>query len=367
MAAFVDWDVAKNFGRLTSGESGVWRPDLKAAGYFGIKQFWQDMNFLDEGQWHQGDAGDNVLESLVYTTYLDTPFFGNVLDGNDGDDRLVGYAGNDALRGGKGADILEGQNGDDVLKGGPGQDRAIFQSVTWFSSKWNDAVTELITTKHKANRPVTVDLAKSGPQDTGYGLDTLISIEHVTSGSRNDKLMGNAGANSLVSGGGNDRIWGRDGDDRLNGGKNNDKIFGGNGDDQLVGGSGKDILRGDGGKDRMSGGAGADLFVFTKISDSAATKAGADLITDFRQGLDRIDLQAIDASKQLSGNNAFTFDGTKPFGTSRKGDIYFKQVDNAGTKNDFTLGFIDTDSDRDAEMMLKLNGLFTLTAGDFIL
>ena len=126
-------------------------------------------------------------------------------------------------------------------------------------------------------------------------------------------------------------------------------------------------LQGDAGKDTLFGGADADTFVFRKTSDSSVLASSADIIRDFTRGQDKIDLHYIDASTKLSGNNAFTFDGTKSFGTSEQGDIYYKKFNNAGTSNDYTMVYIDTDSDRGKEMSIKLMGLHNLTADDFIL
>jgi len=117
----------------------------------------------------------------------------------------------------------------------------------------------------------------------------------------------------------------------------------------------------------MFGGAGADTFVFRSTTHSSASASGADIIRDFTRGVDKIDLHFIDASTKLSGNNAFTFDGTTSFGTSNQGDIYYKQFNNAGTSNDYTMVYIDTDNDRGTEMSIKLMGLHNLTADDFIL
>jgi len=64
----------------------------------------------------------------------------------------------------------------------------------------------------------------------------------------------------------------------------------------------------------MFGGAGADTFVFRSTTHSSASASGADIIRDFTRGVDKIDLHFIDASTKLSGNNAFTFDGTSSFG-----------------------------------------------------
>ena len=52
----------------------------------------------------------------------------------------------------------------------------------------------------------------------------------------------------------------------------------------------------------MFGGTSADTFVFTKTSDSSAKASRADVIRDFTDGVDKINLRAIDASTDLSGN-----------------------------------------------------------------
>ena len=117
----------------------------------------------------------------------------------------------------------------------------------------------------------------------------------------------------------------------------------------------------------MFGGSGADTFVFKKTSDSKVGASKADVIKDFQQGVDVIDLSAIDVSTTLGGNNAFTFDGTTSFGISNEGDIYYEKFNNDGTANDYTMVYIDTDNDRGTEMSIKLMGLHNLTADDFIL
>ena len=166
---------------------------------------------------------------------------------------------------------------------------------------------------------------------------------------------------------GNDILHGKNSNDKLYGGNNNDTLYGGSGRDLLKGDKGRDTLQGDAGKDTLFGGADADTFVFRKTSDSSVHTSSADIVRDFTRGQDKIDLHYIDASTKLSGNNTFTFDGTKSFGTSKQGDIYYKKFNNAGTSNDYTMVYIDTDSDRGKEMSIKLMGLHNLTADDFIL
>jgi len=217
-----------------------------------------------------------------------------------------------------GDDTLQGDGGKDLLNGGAGVDTIVFTGT----------------------QKTTVNLNKKGFQNTGEGKDKIIGVENVTSGNGADVLTGNKVANELTGNGGNYKLYGNAGADSLNGGLDNDTMF---------------------------GGTGADTFVFKFSKDSSAKGSRADIIKDFEQGVDLIDLSDIDASTKLRGNNEFTFDGESSFGRSKQGDIYYKQFDKAGTANDYTMVFIDTDNDRGTEMSIKLIGLHDLTAFDFIL
>jgi Ca2+-binding RTX toxin-like protein len=66
-------------------------------------------------------AGDDALDA----SGLEADAIALRVDGNDGDDNLVGGKGPDLLRGGNGDDILAGGPGDDTIEGGAGTDTII--------------------------------------------------------------------------------------------------------------------------------------------------------------------------------------------------------------------------------------------------
>ncbi|MDV3348309.1 cadherin domain-containing protein [Leptothoe sp. LEGE 181152] len=127
----------------------------------------------------------------------------------------------------------------------------------------------------------------------------------------NDRLKGMAGADLLEGGIGNDWLSGGRGTDKLEGGVGNDVLLGGKGHDWLFGGEGADSLWGDGGNDNLSGGEGNDLLLggsgndlldgglgndvihLGKGSDIVllAPGNGFDVLTDFKDGQDKIQLE----------------------------------------------------------------------------
>ena len=75
------------------------------------------------------------------------------LSGSAYGDMLTGNDGANVISGGAGDDLLEGLNGDDTLNGGDGVDTVSYAH---------------------AGAGVAIDMADSGPQDTGgAGIDTL--------------------------------------------------------------------------------------------------------------------------------------------------------------------------------------------------
>jgi len=111
---------------------------------------------------------------------------------------------------------------------------------------------------------------------------------------------GTGGPDVLTGGPGDDVLSGLGGDDTLSGLGGADTLCGGEGNDVLLGGLGDDRLYGEGGDDTLTGGAGADVF-------RMAPGGGSDVITDFEDGVDRIDLTAYDQAAALAAVAAATF------------------------------------------------------------
>ena len=149
--------------------------------------------------------------------------------GGTGDDQLVGSSKNNVITANAGNDVLIGSTGRNVLDGGSGKDTARF-----------------------GDEDNIVDLKDLLPQETGTGLDQLISIENLDGESGDDKLIGDQSKNklygrlgddTLIGHGGTDRLYGGEGQDRLNGGVGDDYLFGGSDQDVFVASLGHDIVR----------------------------------------------------------------------------------------------------------------------------
>jgi Ca2+-binding RTX toxin-like protein len=239
----------------------------------------------------------------------------DVLISHGGDDHLIGDAGNDSLRSMAGADILEGGLGNDEY---------------FVLADHSDTIIDT----------GGIDTIRT---TTDWDLGGYASIENVTlSAAGNQQVSGNALGN---------RIIGSFGDNLLSGREGNDRLEGGHGADMLVGGQGRDIL---------IGGVGADHFVF-----SDADAGYRDVITDFEQGLDRIDLSQVDAMSERSGNQAFGFIGTHPF-TGAAGEL---RVDYLSYSDGTVVTIVEGDRDGDgaADFQIELRGQHLPTAADFIL
>ena len=148
----------------------------------------------------------------------------------------------------------------------------------------------------------------------------------------------------------------------VDGGGGNDKIYGGAAREEFDGGTGFDRISGGKGGDILTGGADGDTFVYNTLKDSTVKPAGRDTITDFEHQLDRIDLSHLHPNTK---NDEFRFVGDGAL--KRAGDLHFILHDAAGTKNDYTIVEGTVDANSRADFQIKLTGLITLSANDFIL
>ncbi|MEE1656971.1 calcium-binding protein [Microvirga sp. CF3062] len=138
-----------------------------------------------------------------------------------------------------------------------------------------------------------------------------------------------------------------------------DTMWGGAGDDTFDGLAGNDLLRGGGGRDALTGGRGKDVFAFDN-GDTGSSKARADTILDFkgREG-DRIDLKAVDGNTKKGSDQAFSFIGTKAF--TKTGQVRYEK-----TKTE-TYVYLNTDSDKAVEAVIRLKGAMDLQKSWFVL
>lgn len=137
--------------------------------------------------------------------------FADRLFGGAGGQVLDGNAGRDRISAGRGRDTLLGGRGDDILSGGDGEDY-----VAYIGS----------------SRSVRVDLGKG--LALGEGADKLSATESVFGTVKDDRLVGDAGSNTLIGGL-------LDGGDVLKGRGGPDTFYRLVGDSRLDGGGGSDI------------------------------------------------------------------------------------------------------------------------------
>lgn len=175
----------------------------------------------------------------------------NVLDGDFGNDFIVGGNGNDVISGSDGNDQIYGGGGNDTIQGGAGDDNIR-------GNGGNDSI----------NAGDGNDIAKG---DAGN--------DAIDGGNGNDKLAGDAGNDAIYGGNGDDTIKGGDGNEFIDGGAGADVIRGDAGNDKIFGGSGRDILLGDDGADTLSGNNDPDIIVGGLGVDSISGNGGVDTLS----------------------------------------------------------------------------------------
>lgn len=313
-------------------------------------------------------------------------FTSDVLNGTSAADIIYIHGGHDQVIAGDGDDAIfdisaypGGNSGIDLIRAGNGND-LIVSSLDGGGNLY-DGGTGIDRIDFSANvHGVSVDLAAGTASDRAtQAVSTLLSIENASGSAWTDYIYGNAASNELHGFAGDDLIRGLDGADRLYGDAGQDVLFGGNQGDQVNGGDGNDMLYGEAGNDSLSGddgndyliggagidlltgGLGADTFRFAALSESGITKTTVDTIADFQHLLDRIDVADIDAKTAVAGNQAFTFIGSAAFSAAGQIRAYFD------TQSQDTIVMFNTDNDRTAEMVLRIDPQTALSAADFVL
>ena len=249
------------------------------------------------------DSGNGVTESNEANNASNAS---PIILGNSSSNALTGTSGKDLMFGFGGDDTLDGGAGTDTMIGGSGNDTYVVGSSS--------------------------DVVKENP---GEGTDTIrTSLTSYTLGANVENLIYTGTSN--FTGTGNEL------------------------DNAIIGGRGNDGLTGNGGYDVMTGGLGSDRFVFT--STDLSTGPGLGEMTDFSHAQrDKIDLSAIDANMNSSGNQSFGFIGTQGFHHVAH-ELHYTD---SGTGGVIVSG--DLNGDGIADFTINVDGVSSLVSGDFVL
>ncbi|MBW4656729.1 MAG: M10 family metallopeptidase C-terminal domain-containing protein [Kaiparowitsia implicata GSE-PSE-MK54-09C] len=330
----------------------------------------------------------------------------NVIDGLGGNDIINGSAGNDTLIGGAGYDTLTGGAGNDVFvfrsageigdrpgardiitDFAQGQDKVdlsgidansnasgnqAFTFIAGDGSSFTGAAGELAW--HTSNGNTIIQGDRDGDRIHDFEMELRGEVSLKVS-----DLIG-AGTGSTVTApiapiaptapeptapvDSNTTITGTARNDRVNGDSGDNYLAGLAGDDQLNGGAGNDVLDGGPGRDYLTGGAANDIFMFKSVADMGMRVNTRDVITDFVKGQDKIDLSALDANTNTSGNQAFSLlTGENQAFSKTAGELAWRIEE--GRNQTIIQGDANGDGVHDFE--LQLTGQIQLSTADFIL
>lgn len=322
-------------------------------------------------------AGDiiKIDDAINEENYDESDGEGAFLDGQKGDDTIIGSVGNDILLGGDGKDLLIGGAGNDVLYADyDGEVDHQQNGDSWSFSRY-------VTTDPSGLKEHTVRLDTGGYISPSWEVgqnDTIVAgsgedwasggdgDDYIDGGSDNDVLWGDAGNDTVLGGDGDDIIIGDEyplyptlatvtyGSDYLDGGAGNDSIVGDNGNDVITGGAGNDSLWGDGShsglegddNDYLDGADGDDLITGGRGDDIIYGGQGADKIfgdddrgidgrdyIDGEEGADSI-YGGYENDTILGGDDDDTINGDMDVITAKDGDDYL----DGGSGNDILNG-----------------------------
>jgi Ca2+-binding RTX toxin-like protein len=270
-----------------------------------------------------GDGNDRI----DFSTMTARGWEYNTLDGDGGNDTILGGAGVDQMNGGGANDSLVGNAGNDVLDGGAGFDN--LNGGAGNDTLWSQAdqgpdtldggagMDSALISRQSSGDAFTLNFSRPGTLLKLLDGTTLINIEQVSfqSGSGNDVITASnsTGQNSVRGGGGDDRLRTSANRGELYGDSGNDTLDGAAGDDTLVGGTGTDtaIMAGNRADYRIHATGFGDNVI---VQDARATSLdGRDWVESveklrFSDGV--VNLKVSSANTIIGGANADFLSGT---------------------------------------------------------
>lgn len=344
---------------------------------------------------------------------------------NGGNDVFYGTAGADTVDGGTGDDVISTGDGDDIIRmsfnngvdivdGGAGYDKIVHVPGGAVHIPFNFVNIEEVVGAYN-----TTIMGTTNDDVIDMSAMVLTNVGSINGNTGADTIYGSSGADRIAGGDGLDELFGEDGDDQfvfgqldaadvVHGGAGYDtlvgnvlisvvafdgieailgsdnsnygvKVFGTEaantfdltnvtvtnvyyfsllgGDDTFIGSASGEYIFSGVGADTLSGGGGADKFAYW-----ATQEAVGDVIVDFTIGEDKIDVSLIDAVPvgASGGDDRFTFIGAGGF-TNRQGQLRYDVV------SDGVIVQGDTTGDGVADFNIKVLGVSSLAASDFVL
>jgi Ca2+-binding RTX toxin-like protein len=258
---------------------------------------------------------DDNIAALAGADFVDSGGGADDVSGGEGNDTLrtgdgadfvSGGLGSDTIDAGAGADTIfsENDSDDDTVTGGAGSDTFIFagnhadDTITDFE----DGVDLIDLTNYEVTDISDLTIRQDGPNTVieDYNIQSSIALENFQSSNlSNDDFIfrlisGTEGDDTITAEIISDGVTGgkpSDEADRIEALGGNDFVSGAGGEDDVDAGAGNDTIfsGNDSDDDRLTGGAGNDVFVFAGVNAD-------DTITDFEDGVDRIDLRNYDVN-----------------------------------------------------------------------
>ncbi|MBI84895.1 MAG: hypothetical protein CMJ81_17005, partial [Planctomycetaceae bacterium] len=232
--------------------------------------------------------------------FSDANYFGDVIDGGPGNDQIWALGGADLILGGEDDDRIDSGRGADDSRGGAGDDWIFAGHGLGDTIQGGPGDDEIYGSHDGADTitggPGNDDIRGQGGDDVidGGGDHDLIDggpgTDDLGGGEGDDEILGGGGVGDTLRGeGGDDLLRGsNDGGDVIFGGPGRDRAFGNGGNDQISGGGDDDILEGGAGDDVISGDAGSDLILGGADHDVIyalnAAGTGADSAVDYAYG-----------------------------------------------------------------------------------